>query len=323
MKRLAFLAVATVAVSVLASPQEARGAATGLAFDSVQKFAMSGESGTPAEPGSFAADFASASTTTAKPNGKRGFLGVGAMIAAASGAMAMVKTGTAERHYIAGAKSRVDTIATGEARIVDCTARTLTTLDLNKKTYAVVSLDAPENVETPSPRNRGRNAPEPMGTDDGTKVALAMTTRALGSRPIDGIATTGYDAKMKMTTTRPTGESQTFETTMTSYFSGYAEPRESCPELASRMHDRGDASNAAGMAQFALAMKAMRTPKGDPRFTVSNAGPAMPAGKLALWQHTMLGQGGGFAVLIERGNVRSVSENDPIFSVPADFTKVK
>lgn len=315
------VAVVAVAIGVANGTPGARAATSGIAFDSVQKFSMGGDA--QAQPGTFASDFAAASAPAGAPNGKRGFLGINNVIAAASGAMAMIKTGTAEHHYVAGAKSRVDTIASGEARIVDCTARTLTTLDLKKKTYTVVSLDVPETTETPAPRKRDRAAtPEPTGTDDGTKVALAMTTKSLGARPIDGVATTGYDARMKMTTTRPSGESQSFDTAIVSYLSGYAEPRESCPEAASRLrtHAEGNESGA-GMEQFALAMKAMKTPKGDPRFTVSNSGPTMPTGKLAMWQHMAIGEGGGFAILIERGNVHSIAENDPIFSVPADFTK--
>lgn len=320
MKRFARLAAATVTILTLIEPAAAPAATAGIAYDSVQKFAMGGDAGTQAEPGGFASDFATASTPIVK-TGKRGFLGLNAMAEAGSAAMSAFKNGSAERHYVAGAKYRVDTIASGEARIVDCTARTLTTLDLNKKTYKIVSLDTPESGDTSSPRTRGRGAPGPTPTDDGTKVAIAMTTRVLGPKAIDGVATTGYDAHMKMTTTRPTGESQSFDTTMTSYLSSYAEPSESCPEVASRLTARGDGANAPGMAQMALMMMALRTPKGDARFSVSNSGPAMPSEKLALWQHTMMGQGNGLAILVERGNVRSIRENDAVFSIPADFTK--
>jgi len=309
----------TIICATIGAPSfPARAAGTGLAFDAVQRFEMGGTA--QAQPGTFAADLAAASAPAAAAGGKRGFLGINAVIATASGAMAVVKNGVAERHYNAGAKSRVDTLATGEARIVDCAARTLTTLDLNAKTYTLVSLDAPEAVETAAARKADR-APQPRPTDDGTKVALSMTTRSLGARPIEGIPTVGYDAQMKMTTTRPTGETQTFDSSFVSYLSGYAEPRESCPEAAVRLRGRNDGSNAAAMSEFALAMKALKTPKGDPRFTVSNSGPAMPVGKLALWQRMTLGQSGGVSIVIERGNVRTIPENDAIFNVPEGFTK--
>ncbi|GAC1567068.1 MAG: hypothetical protein NVS2B3_03250 [Vulcanimicrobiaceae bacterium] len=311
MKRLLLLVGTAVALSSV-SPAATTAATAGIAFDSVQRFDTGGGA---YQPGTFATDFARASAPNAA-SPKRGLFNIGAIVAAASGAVAMFKDGTAERHYSAGMKSRVDTVATGEARITDCRARTLTTLDLKAKTYTVTSLDA---VETPEPRRRERSTPGPLESDDGSKIAMSMTTKTLGALPIDGIATTGYDARMKTVVTRPGSDAQSFETTLVSYFSGYAEPRESCPE-ASRVHARADARDEAAMSQLALALKAMKTPSGDPRFTVSSTGPAMPVGKLALWQHMTLASG-GMGTLVERGNVRAVTEADPIFSVPPDFTK--
>jgi len=313
-----------VAALVGAGIAPAPAASAGIAFDSVMKFGLSGDSAP--QPGTFLSDFATAATPVSSGNGKRGPFGLGAVIAAASGGMAMIKNGTAEHHYVAGSKQRVDTVATGEARIADCSARTLTTLDLNKMTYAVVSLDQPVEPAPADNKRRGRSAPEPAATDDGTKVALDMTVKALGARPIEGIATSGYDAHMKMTTTKPTGESATVDTEMTSYLAALVPPREGCPEAESRLRAHSGGASDAALTQYLLAMRAMKTPKGDPRFTVTSSGVAMPAGKFALWQNVTMGQGGkggGFAVLIERGNVRSINDNDPIFNVPPDFTKVQ
>lgn len=310
--------VAFAASLVTTSTLGADAASSGIAFDSVTKMAMGGE--TAAEPGTFAADFAAASTPANPGNGKRGFMGLGAAIAAASGAMAMFKNGTAERHYVAGAKQRVDTVSSGEARIVDCSARTLTTLDLNKKTYTVVSLDTPEPTAGPASKHSERGAPGPTPTDDGTKVSLAMTTKSLGPRPIDGVTTNGYDAHVKMTTTKPTGETQSFDTDFTSYLSAYIEPRDGCPE-ANRLVARPAGGPPGGTGAMLMMMRAMKTPKGDPRFTVTSSGQAMPTGRLALWQRTTMGQASGFAMLVERGNVRSIGENDQVFSIPVGFTK--
>lgn len=316
---------ACVSLAFGASPVAAPAASTGIAFDSVNKFAIGGQSDP--VPGTFSADFTTASSA-AHPSTKRGPFGLGAAIAAASGAMSMFKNGTAERHYIAGQKQRVDSLASNEARIVDCSARTLTTLDLKNKTFTVVSLDQPIATAPPESKRRDRRDPAPSGTDDGTKVALSMTTRALGPRQLEGVATTGYDAHLKMTTTRPTGESGTFDSDFTSYLSTIAEPREGCPEAEARLRLGESGQKGAAMEQFAMAMRAMKTPKGDPRFTVTASGPAMPTGKLALWQNMKMGGGdsaapgpGGFSVLIERGNIRAITDADPIFTVPSDFTK--
>ncbi|GAC1597307.1 MAG: hypothetical protein NVS3B28_29150 [Candidatus Velthaea sp.] len=322
-RRMSAVGCIAAAALLLGVQAPGRSATTGIAFDSVTKIAIGGDANV--QPGTFASDFATAGTPIAAGNGKRGPFGLGAVLAAASGAMTLVKNGTAEHHYIAGSKQRVDTIATGEARIVDCSARTLTTLDLNKKTYTVASLDRPVESAPADAKRRDRNAPDPAPSDDGTKVALDMTTRALGPRPIDGIAANGFNAHMKMTTTKPTGESAAIDTDLTSYFSTMAEPRDGCPEAESRLHAHAAGPSDAAMAQYFLAMRAMKTPKGDPRFTVTSSGTPMPTGKFALWQNITMGAGaknGAVGVLIERGNVRSIADSDPIFSVPPDFTKV-
>jgi hypothetical protein len=76
--------------------------------------------------------------------------------------------------------------------------------------------------------------------------------------------------------------------------------------------------------QMMMIMGAMGS-KGNPRFTFTNSGPSVPAGRFAMWQTTTIvgqGHGGNFNFVSERGNVSTVSDGDPVFNVPAGFTKV-
>lgn len=310
------LGCAAVALAATASGTLAPAAGPGLAYDSVTRFQPAGQGSAP-QPGTFQADFQTASTpqnaTVHAP------FGLGKMIAAAQNAGAMFKNGLAERHYVGTTKQRTDNVALGTADITDCVARTLTHMDLNAKTYSVTSLDHPV---APSTSKSGGAAPGPMPTDDGTKVAIAVTSRPLGAMRIENVATNGFDMNMQVTATKPTGETSTFNSGLTAYYSSINEPNVGCPQprLAAQAGPGG-----ASMTNYVLIMRALTTPKGDPRFTVTNSGPALPAGKFAMWETmTMSGadRGGAIQIETERGDVHSIADSDPIFSVPAAFTKV-
>jgi hypothetical protein len=315
------LACAALAAAVAASPAVAPAAGFGIAYDSVTKFTQVGSGPAPA-PGNFQADFQTASASP-PPAPKLPF-GLGRMAAAAQNAGNMFRNGTAERHYIGTTKERVDNVSAGTADITDCTARTLTHLDLNAKTYTVTSLDQPETAMKPS--GNSHEAPGPSPTDDGTKLAIDMKTRALGPMRLDGIPTSGYDMNMKVTATKPNGDSSTFNSILTAYYSGYAAPHFSCDTF------HGFAAGGPGQAngaQYAMIMRALAAEKGSQRFSVTNSGPPIPAGKLSLWELMTLnggqqtnGQAASFAIETEKGNVRSISDADAAFSVPPDFKRI-
>lgn len=290
--------------------------AEGLAFDSVMKFQQGGDG--PPQPGNFSSDFEAASTP--QEPAKRGPFGLGAAMAQAQATMSMFKTGIAERHYVAGWKTRTDHIALNTAEILDCSARTLTTLDLAAKTYSVESLDHPYQ---PSRAPSGPSAPRTVGTDDGTKMTIALTTRALGTRTIENLSTSGYSSDVKTTVTKPGSDPQSFDMNTIAYFSTMNEPAATCPSISSG--GTPSAPGAGAMAAYQSIMTALRN-KTNPRFSISESGPSLPAGKFALFEVvTMQGQGrqgGGFATLTERGDVHSISDNDPAFGIPPGFTKV-
>jgi hypothetical protein len=312
--RSAFIACA-LAVAGACLPA---GAATGIAWDSVVKLAMDGS--VPA-PGNFADDFQTASQTSTPPPQRGGlFGGITNAIGAAGYAMGAMRNGFAQRHYVAGNFVRSDDLNAQTATVVDCQARTITTLDLAKKTYRVASLDAPVAPAPSGPS--GRPAPGAAPTDDGSKIDIKMTGSALGPKTIDNLPTDGYAFTMATTVTKPGAQPQTMNVAMTAYYSAFSQPAESCGRA-------GIAAPAApgvpNMAMYQQMMRAATAPSGDPRVTVSASGPAPPAGRFPLYTaiSPKASGAGSFAMLIENGHVRQISDADKnIFGVPPDFVKI-
>ncbi len=323
---LASLSLTVFAVATLAAAAPAP-AASGLAYGAVTKFSIGSADGPAPAPGSFRTDYDTAASPSSGGSSPHVPFGLGKMIAKAQAAVASLKNGTAEKHYVGTNKERVDNVALQSADITNCLSRTITHLDLAKKTYSVESLDHPEATAPPETSHR-EAAPRPAATDDGTKYRFDITTRALGAMTIEGVPTTGYDTNITMTAIKPSGETSTANMAMTAYYAALEEPHFGCSERAAAMGAGASPSSAAAMANFALALRALRTPRGDARFTVTASGPAVPGDKFAMWQEmTMAGNDkhdrGGFGVITERGDVRSpLSDSDGIFNVPPDFTKV-
>jgi len=302
-------------------------AATGLAWDQVTKFSMDG---TVPEP-NFGQDWQTASQPAQQQQQHGGMFG--AMSAQINSAMAIaqsMKTGMAERHFVAGNFERTDNVAAQTATIVDCAARTITYLDLAKKTYRIVSMDQPQSA--PRPGAGGSHESNSPMQDDGTRFKIVYASQALGPKQIEGVNTDGYKAAVTMTITKSDGSSQTMQTNLTQYVSSYGQPMQSCP--GGRMAMAGMSGGGPGpMAAMMSSMNtthmindAMRTPNGDLRFTVSSSGPPLPSGRLDMFSvyqfQAQNGQGRGFVTLIERGNVHTVSDTDKaIFGIPPDFTK--
>jgi hypothetical protein len=319
MKFVPLALIAALAASQPALPVAAA-APSGFAYDSVLKFQPGQDDPSTLVPGDFAADFAAASQVAKPASGGGGLFGLGKMMAGVQSAMAIFKTGVAAKHYIAGSKERVDNPALQTATITDCVARTITTLDLAKKTYTVVSMDQAMKAATGGTKG---GKPTPAATPDDTKFAVAVVTKALGSKTVADTPTSAYDTDMHMTATKPTGETSSTDMSFIGYYTSLNEPT-TCPGSP---FGKGATSGpaAAMMAQYALAMQAMKTSKGDPRFTVSAAGPPVPSGKFSMLNVFAIKgeQGKGqFDILDERGNPHAISASDPAFFVPADFTKV-
>ncbi len=312
-------ALALLAFAAMLGPALPAAAASGISYDSVTKFAMGSET-SGLQPGNFDADFQTASQPQQEQPRRGGlFGGISAAISAATSAMSMFRTGFAERHYLAGAKERTDNLNTQTATILDCQARTLTTLNLKEKTYTVVSLDQPTPPAGGGRASRG----QPPVADDNSKVAIDAKTRALGPRQIGADATDGYQADVTMTVTRSDGQTGTSQMSITEYLTKNPDYTLQCSRYG------GGAGPMAALNSYALLKRAMSIK--DSRFTITSSGPPLPSGRLsAFTMVTMSGsgndssgmhQGGSFTMMIERAHERSITSDDPVFSVPADFTK--
>jgi hypothetical protein len=321
MKRRLSYMLGLIAVGVLLnSPAGAAGSPGGLAWDSVTKF-MPGTDASALAPGSFDADYAAASQAQiqTKSGGGGLFAAIKQAQSVAGEMQTLMHSGFAERHYVAGSKERTDQVAYQTATIVDCDARTITQLDLRAKTYRVTSMDAPAESH-PAP-NTPSTVPQPLPSGSNTKVAIALTNTALGSQEVGGEPTDGFRSDMKLTTTDSSGASQTMNAQLIGYYSSRSNPEPAC----SRMGTSGNnAHPAAGMMLAASRFKQVLASAGtDRRVTLSQSGPALPVGRLSMFDAATFtaGSRGGATFVTERGNVRPVDSNDPVFSVPSDFTE--
>jgi hypothetical protein len=320
MKRGLVLTSALVAVALFLGSSPFAGAApSGLAWDSVSKLAMTTDPSS-LQPGSFDDDYSAAASAQPPAPGGGGLFGqFKQSIANAQSAAQMMQTGMAQKHYVAGSKERTDLVAMQTATITDCVARTITTLNLRNKTYRVVSMDQPTAASSGG-SSSGGSAPK----DDGTKVAITVANTALGARAVGGEQTNGYRSDTTITETKPTGESHTQNLNVVGYYTAFTQP---FPHCSGSSPWSGDSmSPAQGMAMMAAASRVMRelaTAGVDKRFSLTQSGPMLPFGNFSMYQAVTFSakNGQGAALVTERGHVHPVDANDPVFSIPSDFTR--
>jgi hypothetical protein len=317
--RLALTSTFVAVALFTASSPFAAAAPSGLAWDSVSKLAM-GTDPSSLQPGSFDDDYSAAASAQAPaPKGGGLFGQLKQSIAMAQNAGQMIQTGMAEKHYVAGSKERTDYVSTQTATITDCVARTITTLNLRNKTYRIVSMDQPSATSSGG-KSAGGSAPK----DDGSKVAIAITNTALGARAVGGEQTNGYRSDMSFTETKRTGESHTQDANLVGYYAAFTRPFPNC--FGRGMVSGDSMSPGQGMAMMAAASKLMgelASAGVDKRFSLTQSGPALPVLHFSMYEAVMFSakNGQGAAFVTERGHVHPVDANDPIFSVPSDFTQ--
>lgn len=291
----ALFAAPLVVLTLAALPLASSAAPNGLAWDSVTKLAMNADSST-LQPGSFDADYAAAAAVQA-PTGMQSV-------------QQMMKTGLAQRHYVAASKERIDDIAQQTATIVDCDARTITTLDLRRKTYRVVSMDQAAQSSGPG------SGPLSRFLKNGTSVAISATNTALGALVVDGQPTNGFRSQMTITQTSASGESHTMNAVRIAYYSAYRNPASACAGVAMA------ASFGPGvMGVYDQLMSAVSSGGTNLHLSFNQNGPLLPIGRVTMYEAMTFGmQGHGATFMIERGNVRPISTDDPSFSIPQGFT---
>ncbi|MGB8909085.1 MAG: hypothetical protein WCC84_10085 [Candidatus Cybelea sp.] len=310
--RAALSALFVLSFLLAGAPLEAFASPSGLAWDSVTKIAVNTDPATLA-PGSFDSDFAAAAAVQQPEQSGGGiFKQIHQAMSEGQSMQQMMQTGMAEHHYVAGSKDRTDRLFSQTATIVDCAARTITTLNLRRKTYKVVSMDQPSSPESGGTPSQGRSS------DNDTRVAISVTNTALGARNVNGQPTEGYSSQMTITETSSAGQSQTQNGNLRAWYSSFSNPVPTCSGGLPMTGGRA----AAAMAGYMSAMRALASTGGDSRFSVSQSGPRLPLGKLPMYDAmTFGGQGQAATFVTERGNVRSIDANDPIFGVPEGFTQ--
>ena len=321
----ATLAAAVVMGAAIVPVPRALGAPNGLAWDSVTKFSKSGDAAN-MQPGSFNQDYAQAAAVAPPPESTGGgmFAKMNQAMAMARHLQALLRSGFAERYYVAGSKERIDAVSEQTATILDCAAGTIATLDMRRKAYRVESLNA-----SPAPSSSGGTAaPQPRATDDITSVAITIANTALGARNVGGQPTTGFSSEMSFKETRASWESQSYNGDLVGYYSSYANPSPACERPSAAASGRLSPPDAAHTmtamtSGFTRFTRALAVAGADSRFSLKQSGPALPRDRLAMYQAATIGGGpeGGATFVNERGNLRPVSASDPVFSVPSDFTR--
>jgi hypothetical protein len=276
-------------LAVAAAPSD------GLAYDSVVKYARGDVSSL--QPGSFQQDFDAAAAPA--PDLDPANTDLGGLVGNVGSLALLVQKGIAVRFYATASKERIDTPALQSGTIVDCTDHTLTKLDFGKKTFRTVPIAA-----TAAPPGRG-----------GPSVAFTFENTSLGTKTIDDLPADGYSSKVHVVVGGPKQSQQTVDMDMTAYYSAYDQPVSSCHSSAM--------AGMLGPAGNDILQRALE-PSSSDASGVQTTGPRLPAGKLLLFGAVTvkdIGLGGGVMVM-ERGNIRKVADDDPIFSVPAGFTKL-
>ncbi|HVA37619.1 MAG TPA: hypothetical protein VNJ51_08400 [Candidatus Dormibacteraeota bacterium] len=232
---------------------------------------------------------------------------------------------------------RVDDLKSQTAVITKCDERQIIYLDLAKKTYRTVSMDAGEAPAPPAARRpavpsmpsvpSSGHPPVPQqiagsgeGPGQGT-VAFAVTTKSLGAATVAGQRTSGYDTTMRFTA-KGTGSCPNggYAMTRVVYQTSFDTPRLECP-LPRRPVE--------AVAPPPPAARPQRTPSCKVTYSSSTSGPKVDERRFAMYQR-MSASGGKspqqFAFVEQRGNLKWLSDSPAdlaIFEVPPGFTKVK
>ncbi len=301
----------------------AQSAQSGLAYDEVTKFVSADAN---PQPGSFADDFqaaVNAQKSAADSGGHGGLLGaIRNAMGAAQGAIQTFRSGFASTHYYLNGAERTDDVGAQTATIVKPAQHQTIFLNLAKKTYRIQTSAAPNVSEPPSPAERPQSGNQQQPQPGTGRLDITVSSQNLGAQVIDGVPTTGYRTTFNMTQSQSTGSCRdgAFQTTVTEYVSRYVEP-----------HVGGGSARQRPVSIPRPERVALK-PGCRPTITThSSMGGEAPQDRLAMWVLVTVSgnapsaqgqRGGGFSTLIERGNVRVLSQGDStLFAIPAGFTQ--
>jgi hypothetical protein len=226
------------------------------------------------------------------------------------------------RRFVTRGRERIESPCTGEATIIDCAARTVTTLALRDRTYYVMPLDQgavdKSVLETAAALNTSIIANKLVFRD-------VIESTPLGVTPIGGTVATVYQRNEELTSTS-TSQGQTSAHDSTYYLSTAVLPALSCNDAAApwlgRYSARGGAYSPERPAHFRPDGLLAFT------FTIVQHGPDLPTWRIPLFGldlpqiDTGMYPGGCHCfTVIESGNIRAIHDDDVAFTVPPGFAR--
>lgn len=330
-----YILVATLGFVLIAATPRPTPTPTPVALQYVELSKMIMPGGEQPEPGTFTADLqaatggataAAAGQNAATPTPAPRHHGLGGLVGSVlSGTMPggspgsagappnlagmMGGGGSAVRYTFYYTKNwvREDNLAQQTATISKCPQHQFISLNLANKTYRITDT-TPTGCNTSSPAMRGgRGYSAAPGTVD---LTMKSTSKNLGPKTVEGIATNGNDASIEMSMTNATGSCTNMNMQMRriAYISGIHKPRAYCP-LVNRGYTGMPGGGAMGGCK--------------PTVHSSGGGNAMMASdNLEMWVLTIMNQVNS---LMERGQVAWLykPQTDPLFEIPAGFTEEK
>lgn len=269
-------------------------ATTGQAYDSV--IMLRGDSAvTPYDASKFETDFQAMSQSQVTP-----------------------AQGAVQRHYVTPAKERTDYFPTQRATIVDCGARTITILDLAKKTYVVQAFGA-------APPSASGPATLPVLdmaqlTVTGTSDTQALGRQVLGQQSVDVYQTTN---QMRMESAAMMTLVQKMVTT--TYYGPPVVSLTCANEVG-----LGPLFTGMSSRSFSFDTMAAQIDKAREHIKITKTGATPPTDRIPLYmtmRRDWHAEGPvtfstGSTAIAEVGHIRSISSDDPIFTIPSDFQAV-
>lgn len=222
---------------------------------------------------------------------------------------------------------RIDDPSLQTATIRKCDLGQVIQLDLARKTYSTYTPGSePEPTSRPMPRSRGRQQPAAAEEPGTANASFALTTRSLGTKPIENRQTTGYATTASFAMTNATGSCRNG--------SGSIETVEYLPAIARPSVTQCPIRRTRTVPEEPTEIVAPPSGGCRPTFSAQKSGPALPSNRLSLYTLVrMSGSGGaspapqasgagGFAFLTERGNLKGLGPADAsLFAIPQGFTK--
>ena len=214
--------------------------------------------------------------------------------------------GSPERHYLTATKWRSQILGGHPDLIVDYAARTVTTIEHRTKSYLIEALGEP-----PTRDAYVRSVLARFGSP-----ALTVISQDTGERGVYGYSARGYEYQAKIATSGG-GRERDSVVNVKKYLSPYPRTRTSAGDVPvirpygfSAMLDMTD-----------TLILAART--GELGSSLTFSGPPIPL-TLSYYEAVetlppiMWSPG---AQVVKRGNFRPISDDDPAFSVPPDYTR--